>query len=269
MKKLTSILLVAAAATAVHAEGTSATGFYAGANVGIANTQAKYTANSVNPAATGSTSTQNFKAETGKMGALFGVFAGYGMTFAQGAYAGFELSGGLDTTKFDAYNDSATTKNGFPKVTLKRTNFYGLAGRLGYMVTPSTLAYVKLGIEAGKWKADVTPNQNIENTYYADLTKVDATKKTQSASKNSLSFVPGVGFEMFLNKNLFLRAEYTYLFGPKVTVNQDAANYANGYINGEKLRHELKVTYFMPFIESLVDFRHSVMKSVVDDADLD
>ena len=25
----------------------------------------------------------------------------------------------------------------------------------------------------------------------------------------------------------------------------------------------------MPFIESLVDFKHSVMKSVVDDADLD
>jgi opacity protein-like surface antigen len=180
------------------------------------------------------------------------VFAGYGMTFAQGAYAGFELSGGLDTTKFDAYNDNATTLTGFPKVTLKRTNFYGLAGRLGYMVTPSTLAYVKLGIEAGKWKADVTPNQIADSiggtgssgVYKGtDAAQVAAMKKTQSASKNSLSFVPGVGFEMFLNKNLFLRAEYTYLFGPKVTVNQDASYYKDtSYINGEKLRHELKVT---------------------------
>jgi opacity protein-like surface antigen len=178
------------------------------------------------------------------------VFAGYGMSFAQGAYAGFELSGGLDTTKFDAYNDSATTKSGFPKVTLKRTNFYGLAGRLGYMVTPSTLAYVKLGIEAGKWKADVTPNQILSSGYYGtgsttgtDATQIANMKKTQSGSKNSLSFVPGVGFEMFLNKNLFLRAEYTYLFGPKVTVNQDASYYrSDSYINGEKLRHELKVT---------------------------
>ncbi len=250
MKKLTSILMVAAAATAAQAEGTSATGFYAGLNAGIANTQAKYTAQSQNATAAASTSqTVNFTSQTGKMGALFGVFAGYGMSFAQGAYAGFEVYGGLDTTKFDAYNDSATSYSGFPKATLKRTNFYGFAPRVGYMITPSTLAYVRLGVEAGKWKMDVTPNQQINANYYGsgatpgtDATQIANMKKTFSASKSSFSFVPGVGLEVFLNKNLFLRAEYTYLFGPKVTVNQDTSYYLNSYINGSSVKHEAKIT---------------------------
>jgi opacity protein-like surface antigen len=248
MKKLTSILMVAAAATAAQAEGTSATGFYAGLNAGIANTQAKYTAKSAGTLDAGG-ATQNFTSQTGKMGALFGVFAGYGMSFAQGAYAGFEVYGGLDTTKFDAYNDSATTKTGFPKVTLKRTNFYGFAPRIGYMITPSTLAYVRLGVEGGKWKMDVTPNQQIDPSLYGpagngtDANQIAAMKKTTSASKNSFSFVPGLGLEVFLNKNLFLRAEYTYLFGPKVTVNQDTSYYrSSSYINGTSLKHEAKIT---------------------------
>lgn len=248
MKKLTSILMVAAAATAAQAEGTSATGFYAGLNAGIANTQAKYDYKSVNPAATGST--QTYTSQTGKMGALFGVFAGYGMGFAQGAYAGFEVYGGLDTTKFDAYNDSATTGNGFHKATVKRTNFYGFAPRVGYMITPNTLAYVRLGVEGGKWKMDVTPNQQLSPAVYGtntttgtDATQIAAMKKTTSASKNAFSFVPGLGLEVFLNKNLFLRAEYTYLFGPKVTVNQDTSYYRNDiYINGSSLKHEAKIT---------------------------
>lgn len=138
-------------------------------------------------------------------------------------YFGGEVYGGFDSTKVTPYNDLASGADvSFFKSSVKRTNFYGIAPRVGAFITPSTMLYVKLGIEGGKWKATVQDNQNPTwntATAYTDAQKAAAIKAF-SSSKNSISFVPGLGLDAFITKNLFLRAEYSYMFGPKITVKQ-------------------------------------------------
>ncbi len=244
MKKLTTALLVAAAlTTAVSADGGSNGGFYLGANAGVANTNVKYNFVSVSPAAGGAT--QNYNNTSGKMAGLFGVFAGYGMVVGQGAYVGGEVYGGLDTTKVTPYDDSGSTINGYHKTTVKRTNFYGLAARVGFMVTPSTLAYIRLGVEAGKWTTQVTPNAAAitANPLAGESAEnVASNAVAVSKTKNSINFAPGLGMEVSVNKNLFLRAEYSYLFGPSITAVQNTQYVDQTCINGSSLNHTAKIS---------------------------
>lgn len=252
MRKLTTALLAAAAISggAFAEAGTASSGFYLGANAGVANTNVKYSYVNQNlvdsngyPA---SSFQQNWKGDSGKMAGLFGLFAGYGMVVGQGAYFGGEFFGGLDTTKVTPYDDSASgSAAGFFKSTVKRTNFYGLAARVGYMVTPSTLAYIRLGVEAGKWKADVLPNAATINAAQntASATAKAASNRTFSKSKNAISFAPGLGLETYITKNMFLRAEYSYLFGPTINgLSQDLTGYPNAIFNGNAVVHSFKIT---------------------------
>jgi opacity protein-like surface antigen len=248
MKKLTTALLAAAAlTTAVSAEGGSNTGFYLGASAGVANTNVKYNFITETNLAS-NRPVQNFNNTTGKMAGLFGVFAGYGMVLGQGAYVGGEVYGGFDTTKVTPYDDSATTApvaaagGGYHKTTVKRSSFYGLAARVGYMITPSTLAYIRLGVEAGKWTMQVVPNQNGTAANISDATQLSTVQATQTKSKNSINFAPGLGFETYINKNLFVRAEYSYLFGPSITINEPTKGLSNSYLNGENLKNTAKIS---------------------------
>lgn len=253
MKKLTTALLAAAAISgAAFAEGnTASSGFYLGANAGVANTNVKYSFTNTGVAATANYSAaqlqQNFKSDSGKMAGLFGAFAGYGMVVGQGAYFGGEAYAGLDSSKLSTYDDSNTgAATGYFKSTVKRTNYYGLAARIGYMVTPSTLAYIRLGVEAGKWQAQVVPNaatitQTGNNAVPANLQP--GSNKTFTKSKNTLSFAPGLGLEAYVTKNMFLRAEYSYLFGPSISgLNQDIQGYPNGSFAGTNVLHTFKIT---------------------------
>ncbi|MBY0280894.1 MAG: outer membrane beta-barrel protein [Alphaproteobacteria bacterium] len=253
MRKLTTALLIAASVTgAAFAEGnTASSGFYLGANAGFAANLVKYdyqnqgltaTSNSSVAANTNTASMQQITKMNNKTAALFGVFAGYGMVVGQGAYFGGELFGGLDTTNVSPFDDSASGKNvGYWKSTLKRTNFYGLAARVGYMVTPSTLAYIRLAVEAGKWKASVIPNAATIDTLGSG-SNIALDKQTVSKSKNSLSFAPGFGMEAYITKNMFIRAEYSYLFGPKITMTQDISAITQSLLNGSSVQHNFKVT---------------------------
>ncbi|MES2608554.1 MAG: outer membrane beta-barrel protein [Pseudomonadota bacterium] len=259
MKKFTSALLAVTALTAanVFAAGAveSKTGAYLGGNVGAANTNVKYSyanQNVVASAAVAGVPTaaadrqQNFKAEAGKMNPLFGLFAGYGMQVGQ-MYFGGEVYGGFDSAKVTAYDDSATGKAaGYWKSSVKRTNFYGIAPRLGFFVTPSTMLFVKLGIEGGKWKAQVNPNAATIDAYTTatspSATAKDISKRVASSTKNSISFTPGLGLDAFITKNLFLRAEYSYMFGPKITVTQDIGGYDNSVMAGTTTKHTFQIT---------------------------
>jgi opacity protein-like surface antigen len=146
------------------------------------------------------------------------------------------------------YDDSNTgSSSGYFKATVKRTNFYGLAARVGYMVTPSTLAYIRLGLEAGKWKADVVPDSATITTQPSTLASTAAqqatSNKTFSKSKNAISFAPGLGLEAYITKNMFLRAEYSYLFGPTISgLNQDIQGYPNAAFAGTNVIHSFKIT---------------------------
>lgn len=253
MRKLTTALLAAAAISgAAFAEGnTASSGFYLGANAGVANTNVKYSFYNANGLAGGngygaSSYQQNFKSDSGKMAGIFGTFAGYGMVVGQGAYFGGEAYVGLDSSKVATYDDSASgSATGYFKSTVKRTNYYGLAARVGYMVTPSTLAYIRLAVEAGKWTAQVVPDSAtitaIQNTQTPD--QQAASNQTFSKSKNALSFAPGLGLEAYITKNMFLRAEYSYLFGPKISgLDQNITDFPNGIANGNDMLHSYKIT---------------------------
>jgi opacity protein-like surface antigen len=257
MKKFTSALLAVTALTAanVFAAGAveSKTGAYVGGNVGMANTNVKYSftnlgangtstgpgdVTSTQTVTAGSSSAQVANFNSGKMNPLFGLFAGYGMQVGT-MYFGGEIYGGFDSAKVEAFNDAGTTSGtqtskNYPmgKASVKRTNFYGLAPRLGFFVTPSTLLYVKLGIEGGKWTATQTSS--------ADDFVAVARNITTKKNKSGISFAPGLGLDAFITKNLFLRAEYTYLFGPKITVRQDTT--ASGSWGGTWADHKFQIT---------------------------
>lgn len=249
MKKFTSALLAVTALTAANAFAAGAvdskTGAYVGGNVGMANTNVKYdyvtggksvtvAGNVTTVTANDTTAINNLKTDAGKMNPLFGLFAGYGMQVGT-MYFGGEVYGGFDSAKVTPFDDSATVASqSFWKTTVKRTNFYGLAPRLGFFVTPSTMLYVKLGIEGGKWK--VTSKGT--GTFTSNDNGVSS--RLFSTSKNSISFAPGLGLDAFVTKNLFLRAEYSYMFGPKVTLNQDIT-YLNS-AQGTIVKHTFNIT---------------------------
>ncbi len=255
MKKFTSALLAVTALTAANAFAAGAveskTGAYLGGNVGMANTNVKYGFSNVGSTATSSgpgsdtsgtissssSNAQVWNGNSGKMNALFGLFAGYGMQVGT-MYFGGEVYGGFDSAKLETYNDAGTNtvtaNKNWPigKASVKRTSFYGLAPRLGFFVTPSTMLYAKLGIEGGKWTASYTFSQNDAAS--------SVRGKVTSKSKSGISFAPGLGLDAFITKNLFLRAEYTYLFGPKITVRADT-NASNSW-GGTWADHKFQIT---------------------------
>ena len=252
MKKFTSALLAVTALTAanVFAAGAvdSKTGAYVGGNVGMANTNVKY--NFVMGGKTNSGTTDlpasqmnNWKTESGKMNPLFGLMAGYGMQVGT-MYFGGEVYGGFDSAKVTSYDDNATGRDAsaFFVSKTKRTNFYGIAARLGAFVTPSTMLYAKLGVEGGKWTSTVTNAANSGgSTLNGGVVKLTGTSVGPfKSNKSGISFVPGLGLDAFITKNLFLRAEYTYLFGPKITVIQDSSN--NNSFSGSVVTHKFQIT---------------------------
>jgi len=263
MKNFTSALLAvtafAALAGSVNADGAasaSKTGAYVGGSAGMANTNVKYGYSNVGSNATvggsgnvtagtaigaGTSSAQVQNSQAGSFGGLFGLFAGYGMQFGSSMYFGGEVYGGLDTAKVTTFNDNGSGalapvgNNGsaYPlgSGSVKRTSYYGLAPRIGAFITPSTMIYARLGIESGKWEARY-------NFSGADLGS--SAGKSVTGKKAGIAFAPGLGLEAYISNNLFLRAEYTYLFGPTVKLNVDT-NSSNSW-GGTYVRHSFKVT---------------------------
>lgn len=246
MKKFTSALLAVTALTAanVFAAGAvdSKTGAYVGGNVGMANTNVKYsyvmggTTNNGGSALPASQA-NNTKFDGGKMNPLFGLFAGYGMQVGT-MYFGGEVYGAFDSAKVTPYDDSATgaAASAYFTTQVKRKNFYGIAPRVGAFITASTMLYVKLAIEGGKWTTTVTNSANAGNGVALTPNAVGPFK----SSKSAISFAPALGLDAFITKNLFLRAEYSYLFGPKITVVQDGKG--NGSFSGTIVTHKAQIT---------------------------
>lgn len=248
MKKL-ALLATAAVSIAVADAPVAATGFYAGANVGIANTNVKYNmANTGTIAAGGQPATaynQNFSVEAGKMGLQYGLLGGYNMGLGNGAVVGVELFVGGDSSKVKNMTDSSGAAYNIGKESVKRTMYYGFAPRVGYMITPSVLAYVRLGVEGGKWKAEYAPDQGaIDSTAVTGTADAKtAAKKVKTASKNRINFAPGVGLDVFASKNVFMRVQYHYVFGPKITIQwPEMAGLTSGLFNGTNQTRQYKIS---------------------------
>ncbi len=245
--------------TGTAAEETTALNLDAGKMAGldesarVANTNVKYNAVAVGALAGQGTFTGTAAEETtarnldaGKMAGIFGLVAGYNFQTGSLVFGG-EIYGGFDSTKVTVLSDAAsgpkTDQANAGTLTVKRTNFMGFAPRLGFMIAPNTLMYARLGVEFGKWKATVNPNQSLITacTTATALTNRGASQAVQTASKGGMSFAPGLGMEVYMGK-AFLRAQYSYLFGPKINLSQNMKGYDGGYFNGDFYNHSMKMT---------------------------
>ncbi len=245
MKKLTTALLaVCAVSTAAMADAGAFNGFYLGANAGVANTTSKYdyknTAGSSTAAHTLATSTTggtSYQSGKNSNAGQAGLYAGYNMQMGQMVVGG-EAYVSLDSTKKTLYDDTANASNPQFNVKLKRTMFYGLAARFGFVVSPSTMLYARLAAESGKWTLNsiAAPDTSANGNAAANA----AAANNVSNSKNGVYFSPGLGIETVVAKNLLLRAEGTYTFAPTVKLNQDTT-YLEG-VNGNNVQHTAKTT---------------------------
>jgi opacity protein-like surface antigen len=121
------------------------------------------------------------------------------------AYVGGELY-----TNF-GNNNVGISDEGHTKNTLKSTYNLGGKVRLGYTVSQQAMIFVGLGMERAKFQLKTVTDQVKAGTY----------KKNKSA----FTFAPSVGMDMFVNKNLFIRGEFTYVLAAKLKVD-GAANRA-------------------------------------------
>ena len=182
MKKIISALLVAGTfAGANAAEGAKiSSGAYAGLTFNAATT--KFDLND--------TVLGNGKKSTHSRAANLGVVLGYGMVSSQ-VYYGAELFFITNNQKKTVENLKAPATFGFleDNLVVKRSNIFGIAPRLGFLVNPCTMIYVRVGAEYSKFKATF------------------AGKKIQ---KSLWTFAPGLGFERAVANNVTVRAEYAY-----------------------------------------------------------
>jgi opacity protein-like surface antigen len=211
MKKL-ALALVASTVAVAAAQANISTGFYLGAAVGYGATTGKVTFKANNVAQTaGST-------DVGGNAANIGIMGGYGWV-QQCLYFGGELAYTFENAKI---NNTLGQAAGTGSMTLKRNGYFNAAIRGGYLFTPNTMLYVRLGANWGKW----TLNDSLAGFNNAFPGK---------GSKNRLSFAPGLGLETAVHKNVYLRVEYVYEFGPSVRATNSSTN---GFSNVGTIRSQ-------------------------------
>lgn len=221
MKKLVLALVssvVVAGAASAHGAHIN-TGWYLGIHGGWSATTSKFTyfdaAQAVNSGS----------GEEGSNTGNFGVHGGYG--YVTGCfYVGGELAYTFDSVKVTT---TLGQMAGFSQTQLKRNGYGRGAVRGGYLFTPSTMGYVTLGGNWGRWTAnDTLSSANFSNANPA------------FGRQNRLSFAPGLGLETAVHRNVYLRIEYTYEFGPGVQLrgNPSIAGNNNRFSNFGTVRQQ-------------------------------
>ena len=209
MKKLALALIASTVALgATHANHGISTGFYLGAHAGYGSLTGKISG--FQAGGTSNTGSSDFGSGFGNIG----IHGGYGWVTGC-LYLGGELS-------YTFENAKATSTLGGGTLQLKRNGYARAALRGGYLFTPTTMGYIALG---GNW-----------GKYTLNDSNLFAQNRTISGSKNRLSFAPGVGVETAVHKNVYLRLEYNYEFGPSVRA-VNSAN-ANNFTNVGTIRNQ-------------------------------
>lgn len=175
----------------------------------------------------------NIESEAGKSLSIFSAFLGYGKQI-QRFYIGVDVYGGYDFAKVTGFDNTKTGNNhGFWAASITHKFYYGLSPRIGYKLAPSVLAYIGVNVEMGKWEVKIVPDpgisQDVGLNYHGSgggtigQARVNESLRTRTATKNALTFASRIGVDIMLTRNVFARAEYSYLFGPKITINQNTA----------------------------------------------
>jgi outer membrane immunogenic protein len=205
MKKL-ALALVASTVALSATQANISTGFYLGAAVGYGATTAKQTEQTV--------AGTNGSRDVGANHANIGIMGGYGWV-SNCLYVGGELAYTFENAKI---NDSLGGTAAATNAQLKRNGYFNVALRGGYLFTPNTMLYIRLGVNWGKW--------TLTDNFNAGFTNANPGR----GSKNRMSFAPGLGLETAVHKNVYLRVEYVYEFGPSVrATNNNVANSASTY----------------------------------------
>lgn len=162
------------------------TGFYLGANVSMHANLGK---------ARAFDSSLNYLGvyDLGRTNVGGGTFIGYGWVH-NCFYFGGEFAYDYDYNKAHVRQPSNGTVIAW--VSLASRHVFNFAGLAGYKLTPSTIAYIRLGLNWSEHKMQSRINQIALNR-----------------TKSVASFVPGVGMETTLNRNVKARLEYSYDFG--------------------------------------------------------
>lgn len=220
----------------VHAlTDTDMSGFLIGLGGGLSHTMVKYRAaadNSFSSYPRGEPEL-DIGSESGKSLGILSAFLGYGKQI-QRFYVGIDVYGGYDFAKVTGFDNTKSGNNhGFWAASVTHKFYYGLSPRIGYKLAPSVLAYIGVNVEMGKWEAKIVPDSDISDdatlTYrgpgggFIGQARVNESLRTRTATKNALTFAPRIGVDIMLTRNVFARAEYSYLFGPKITINQNTA----------------------------------------------
>lgn len=183
MKKL-ALALLNVVALAGAASASLDTGFYIGAGVG---------GNSMNFNPSLNLGGLSVKGDAGRNRFEGSLYAGYGYvqgcTYV-GGEAGFTFTGG-----------KAGVSLGNSSLGIERRNIINAAILLGQKFSPSTMAYIRLGMNSNQYKVtnDFATNQ-------AD----------RSYRKRKFSFAPGLGLEGAVTKNVRVRMQYVYDIGNTV-----------------------------------------------------
>ena len=197
MKKFAMAAVAALSLSTASAEScaSSFSGFYAGAQLGM---------NSVTGTTTVDAAAAAYNRKGGNSAKSFlgGLFAGYGMGVGSCAYVGGELY-----TNFANNSMNILTTNN-TKDTFKNTYNMGLKVRLGYTVSQQAMIFLGLGMEKSKWQAKTV----------LDAVAGGRAAGTYKKNKSNFAFAPSVGMDMFVNKNLFIRGEFTYVLAPKMKI---------------------------------------------------
>lgn len=197
----------------------SFSGFYAGLQAGVNSTSGTLKVTGFNNNAATSATTR--PTTIGKKSFLGGIFAGYGMGVGSCAYVGAELYGNFGNSNaklVDATEEDADSR--YFNVSMKRGYNLGAKVRLGYTVSPQAMVFLGLGLEYSKVELK---SENIQNA--TPQTGVETTVKK---NKRNINFAPSIGMDMFLNKNVFLRGEFTYVVGIKNKIEPKQASVVNG-----------------------------------------
>lgn len=187
MKKI--LMAVLGITAAIHSASADVrTGFYMGATAALNSQSGK--AKLTDP-------TVSFfgKYDMGRHRLGGGVFMGYGFLCNCLYFAG-ELA-------YNYANNSAScreTNGNFTRLRLTNKHIFNFAGLIGYKLTPSSVGYIRLG---GNW-SEPKVKSIINGT-------------SVNREKPVLSFVPGLGMETSINRNIRVRLEYTYDFGRKLS----------------------------------------------------
>lgn len=178
-------------------------GFYLGANIGLSSIKQKLKDNAIKQGGN-----ERKGVDASSNGFLLQGFGGYGMILNQ-FYLGGEVYVGFDTGKSKILDEEGF-KPGF--------NF-GLKGRFGMYLTPSTLGYGVIGVDIARHKisrflADVRP----ANPIFGPIRITSGNSVAEgNVKKTSARLLLGLGSQVNLSSNFGVRLEYNYIFGASKT----------------------------------------------------